>query len=121
MYVMAEERRKYPRIAVEGVFSYVCMDEDRRPIDEGMGTTVDVSQGGIMIETSRPIDAETILLVTVDKDKKMLEIEGKVVHSRNIGPSKYLTGIEFKGSRTEVMRVVKNLVIEFHSRKNPIR
>ena len=103
------------------MFSYVCKDDDGRPIDEGMGTTVDVSQGGIMIETSRPIDAKNILLVTVDKDKKILEIEGKVVHTRTIGPAKHLTGIEFMGSRKEVMTVVKNLVIQFHSRKNPIR
>jgi c-di-GMP-binding flagellar brake protein YcgR len=118
---MAKERRKYPRVAVQSVFSYICLDEDGHPIDEGMGTTVDISQGGIMIETSRPIESETLLLVSVDKDKKMLEIKGKVVYTRAIGPSKHLSGIEFIGSREEVMKIVKNLIIEFHSRTSPIR
>ena len=118
---MAEERRKYPRVAVQSVFSYICLDEDGHPIDEGMGTTVDVSQGGIMIETSRPIDAKAILLVSVDQQKKMLEIKGKVVYTRSISASKHLTGIEFAGSREEAMKMVKNLIIEFHSRKSPIR
>ncbi|KPJ78484.1 MAG: hypothetical protein AMJ54_03115 [Deltaproteobacteria bacterium SG8_13] len=118
---MADERRKYPRIAVQTVFSYICLDEDGHPIDEGMGTTVDISQGGIMIETSRPIETETLLLVSVDRDKKVLEIKGKVVYTRTIGPSKHLAGIQFKGTPEEVMRMVKNLIIEFHSRKSPIR
>ena len=118
---MAEERRKHPRIAVQTVFSYICLDEDGHPSDEGMGTTVDISQGGIMIETSRPIETEMLLLVSVDRNKKMLEIKGKVAYTRAIGPAKHLTGIQFMGSREEVMKIVKNLIIEFHSRKSPIR
>jgi c-di-GMP-binding flagellar brake protein YcgR len=118
---MTEERRKYPRIAVQSVFSYTCLDEDGHPIDEGMGTTVDISQGGIMIETSRPIESKTLVLVSVDKDKKMLEIKGKVVYTRTIAPSKHLSGIEFVGSPEEVKKIVKNLIIEFHSRTSPIR
>ena len=74
-----------------------------------------------MIETSRPIESATLLLVSVDQEKKVLEIKGKVIYSRAIGPNKHLTGIEFMGSREEVMKIVKNLIIEFHSRKNPIR
>lgn len=120
-FAMAEERRKHPRVPVQTVFSYICLDEDGHPIDEGMGTTVDISQGGIMIETSRPIETETLLLVSVNKDKKLVEIRGKVVHSRAIGPSKHLHGIQFKGSPEEVTKMVKSLIIEFHSRKSPIR
>ena len=121
LVAMAEERRKHPRIAVQTVFSYICLDEDGRPVDEGMGTTVDISKGGIMIETSRPIETETILLVSVDKNKKMLEIKGKVAYTRELNASKHLSGIEFQGSPEEVMKMVKNIIIEFHSRKSPIR
>ena len=118
---MPEERRKHPRIAVQCVFSYICLDEDGHPIAEGMGTTVDISQGGIMIETSRPIETETLLLISVNRNKEMLEIKGKVAYTRTIGPAKHLAGIEFLGSREEVTKIVKNLIIEFHSRTNPIR
>ena len=103
------------------MFSYICLDEDGHPVAEGMGTTVDISQGGIMIETSRPVETETILLVSVDREKRMLEIKGKVVYTRSISASKHLAGIEFKGSREEVMKMVKNFIIEFHSRDKPIR
>ena len=118
---MSEERRKHPRIAVQSVFSYICLDDDGQPIAEGMGTTIDISQGGIMIETSRPIETETLLLISIDQNKQMLEIKGKVVYTRAIGPAKHLAGIQFLGSREEVMKIVKNLIIEFHSRKSPIR
>ena len=118
---MAEERRQHPRIAVQTVFSYICLDEDGTPVDEGMGTTVDISKGGIMIETSRPIETETLVLISVDKDKKMLEIKGKVVYTRELNASRHLSGIQFQGSAEEVMKMVKNIIIEFHSRKSPIR
>ena len=74
-----------------------------------------------MIETSRPIETETLLLVSVDQNKKVLEIKGRVAYSRAIGPSKHLSGIQFKGSPEEVTEMVKNFIIEFHSRKSPIR
>ncbi len=86
-----------------------------------MGTTVDISKGGIMIETSRPIETEAILLVSVDKNKKLLEIKGKVVYTRELNTSKHLSGIQFQGSPEDVMKMVKNIIIEFHSRKSPIR
>ena len=86
-----------------------------------MGTTVDISQGGILIETSRPIETAQILLVSVDSNKQMLEIKGEVVHTRAVGPSKYLSGIKFIGSREEVMKIVKNFIIEHHSRSKQIR
>ena len=101
--------------------SYICLDGDEHPIDEGMATTVDISQGGILIETSRPIDSEAIILISIDRDKKILEIKGRVVYCRKISPSKHLTGIEFAGSQKEAMDIVKNIVIEFHHRQKAIR
>jgi hypothetical protein len=31
--------------------SYVCLDEDGRPIKNLMGTAIDISQGGLLLET----------------------------------------------------------------------
>jgi c-di-GMP-binding flagellar brake protein YcgR len=113
-----EEKRKYPRVTTHNVVSYICLDADGRQIAEGMGTTVDISQGGTLLETSRPIETEYILLLSIDLDDNVVETKGKVAHSRSVGPGKYLTGIQFLGEREEVTRVVKNFIIDYHSRKN---
>ncbi|MFZ0242869.1 MAG: PilZ domain-containing protein [Desulfobacterales bacterium] len=115
------DKRKHPRVQTHNVVSYICLDADGRQIAEGMGTTVDISQGGTLLETSCPIDAEYILLMSIDLDNNMVETKGKVAHSRLVAPGKYLTGIQFLGEREEVTRVVKNFIIDYHSRKNKSR
>lgn len=112
------DKRKYPRVTTQNVVSYICLDADGHQIAEGMGTTVDVSQGGTLLETSHPIEAEYILLMSIDLDNNIVETKGKVAHSRSMGPGKYLTGIQFLGEREEVTKVVKNFIIDYHSRKN---
>ena len=113
-----EEKRKNPRVPTCNVVSYVCLDEDEHHIAEGMGRTVDISQGGTLLETSVPIEAKYILLMSIDIDNNIIETKGRVAHTRSAGPAKYLTGIEFLGPREEVTRVVKNFIIDYHSRKN---
>lgn len=41
------ERRKHPRIKINNLVTYVCLDEDGTPIKTMMATAVDISQGGI--------------------------------------------------------------------------
>jgi hypothetical protein len=118
---MAEEKRKHQRVTTNNVVSYICLDGDGNRISEGMGMTVDISQGGTLIETSRPIESEYILLMSIDLNQNVLETKGRVVHSRSDGPSKYLTGIQFLASPEEVTRIVKNFIIDYHSRKNQVR
>ena len=48
---MTEEKRKHARVRTMNAISYICVDDDGNQIDEGMGTTVDISQGGAFIET----------------------------------------------------------------------
>ncbi|MFO7687478.1 MAG: PilZ domain-containing protein [Deltaproteobacteria bacterium] len=116
-----KEKRKNPRVTTHNVVSYICLDADGHQIAEGIGTTVDISQGGTLLETSRPIDAEYVLLMSIDLNNNMIETKGKVAHSRSVGPAKYLTGIQFLGEREEVTQVVKNFIIDYHSRKNRSR
>jgi c-di-GMP-binding flagellar brake protein YcgR len=113
-----EEKRKNPRVPTSNVVSYVCLDEEGQQIAEGMGRTVDISQGGTLLETSCPIEAEYILLMSIDFENNVVETKGRVAHTRSVNASKYLTGIEFLGPREEVTKVVKNFIIDYHSRKN---
>ena len=117
---MAEEKRKHPRVRTNNVISYVCLDGEGNATDQGMGMTVDISQGGALIETSRPIDSKFILLTSVDMNKNVLETKARVVHTRKVGNSKYLTGIQFLGSKEEITKIVKNFILDFHSRKDKL-
>lgn len=116
-----EDKRKYPRVPTCNVVSYVCMDDEGHPVEEGMGMTVNISQGGTLIETSRPITSAFVLLISIDLKKNVLETRGRVIHSQEVADGKYLTGVEFLGSKEEITHIVKNFIIDFHSRKNQTR
>ena len=79
-----EEKRKYPRVPTSNIVSYVCIDKDGNELDQGMGKTVNISQGGTLLETTRPIESDFILLMTIDLNEKVIQTKGEVVHTRSV-------------------------------------
>ena len=114
---MSEERRKYPRVPTKNAVSYVCLDADENPIDEGMGVATNISQGGALLETGREIRGDYLLLVSIDINKNVLETKAKVVHCRSVGPAKFHTGIQFMGPVEERTRLIKSLILDYHKNK----
>ncbi len=113
-----QEKRKYPRVATSNIVSYICIDKDGNELDQGMGRTVNISQGGTLLETSRPIESDYIVILTIDLDNNVIQTKGEVVHTRSVEAGKYLTGIRFQGTREEVLRIVKSFIIDYHKQKN---
>jgi c-di-GMP-binding flagellar brake protein YcgR len=117
---MIQEKRKHPRVPIKNPISYICIDDDGNQIDAGMGTTVDISQGGTLIETAKAIESNYILLISIDLDENIIETKGRVAHTRSVGSAKYLTGVQFLAPPQEVIRIVKNLIHDYHSRRDEI-
>ncbi len=118
---MGEEKRKFPRVPTTNAVSYICLDADENPIEEGMGVTVNISLGGALLETSREIRGAYLLLVSIDVKKNVLQTKAKVIHCRSVGPSKFQTGIEFMGPIEERTRLIKSLITDYHKRKTKPR
>jgi c-di-GMP-binding flagellar brake protein YcgR len=59
-------RRKYPRIKICNPISYDCVDQEGNLLDQNMAIALDVSQNGILLETSQKIESKTISLLFVD-------------------------------------------------------
>ena len=114
---MNEERRKHPRVPTKNAVSYICLDADENPIDEGMGIAINISQGGALLETSREIRGDYLLLVSIDINKNVLETKAKVMHCRSVGSAKFHTGIQFMGPLEERTRLIKSLILQYHKHK----
>jgi hypothetical protein len=82
-----------------------------------MGKALDVSKGGLMLESSGPIEADYVSLVTTDLDNSLIEIVGKVAYSRPSETGIYKTGIQFIGSTAENIRFAASLIKSFHYRR----
>ena len=119
--MLKTNKREYPRVETRNVVSYVCLDKKGTEIGEGMGETLNISQGGILLKSTYPIESEFILLVSIDLENKIMEIKGKVVHSKKDKSGKYETEISFLGTHDENIQTIKNFIKIYHSRKNKSR
>ena len=112
------EKRKFPRVETRNVVSYVCIDKKGKEIGEGMGETLNISQGGILLKSIYPIESEFVLVMSIDLENNIMEIKGKVAHSIKDKSGKYETGISFLGTHDENIQIIKKFVKTYYSRKS---
>jgi len=114
------ERRAAPRIETSNFVGFVCLDESGNEISEGYGWTLDLSLGGIKIETFRPIETQYILVLAIDFKDELLEIKGEVAHFRELGEDRYVVGVRFIDEGEKQRRLITNFVKSYYkSRKRP--
>ncbi len=112
------ENRKYPRIKIFSLISYTCVDNDGEILGQNYGTALDISQGGLLLETVSVVDTEYVLLTIVDLEDKIQELKGKVVYCKKIDSGKYKTGISFLGTKEKNIQFAAKIVRIYHSQKN---
>ena len=115
------EKRKYPRIRIHSLVSYVCLDEDERPIKHLMGTALDISQGGLLLETTQQIEPGNGIVITADEQDQIVEINGKAVYCREAGPGKFCIGISFQGTPEKNIQFVQHMVRANYYRRGSIQ
>lgn len=104
------EKRRHPRVASINLFSYVCFDDERKPLDQGMGKTLDIGLGGLLIETKAPIEAKYVLLITLDIKEELIKVKGKVAYSRETEPKTFHTGIRFIEKNERIHEIVVGMM-----------
>ncbi|PKN86614.1 MAG: hypothetical protein CVU51_06930 [Deltaproteobacteria bacterium HGW-Deltaproteobacteria-1] len=64
------EQRKFERADALNFLAYSCVDEkDGINTQQGIGRTLNISEGGVLLETDRPLDStQTIFLTIALKD-----------------------------------------------------
>ncbi|MGD8272862.1 MAG: PilZ domain-containing protein [Desulfobacterales bacterium] len=125
------DRRKHHRIQTQNLISHFSFDETGKQDSQGIGKALDISRGGMLIETPYPIESGSLSLMAVDLEGNLVEIEGKLAYSKRSHAGTYLSGIAFVGNDAQVINFViklvkeynyrkSNLFIRWHSRKTPI-
>ena len=114
-------QRKYPRIQTRNLISHVTIDEAGKWICQGLSKAVDISKGGILLETPHPIESGLISLVAVDLDNKFIEIKGELVYCKKTAAGIYHSGIKFVGTKEQVVNFAVRLIKEYNHRKNNLK
>ena len=115
---MAGEHRKHPRVETCNLISYLSIMENGEITDQSMGRALNISQGGIHLETPRQILSEHVSLMSVDLDNNLIEIKGNVVYSKENESGMIGYGISFEGQHQENIQFAIKLIKVFHYRKH---
>ena len=112
----SKEKRKHVRIDSLNL-SYLVVDEDNKPIKQGMGRTLNVSESGLLLETHFPIEMGLVISLTIGLEDDMMEIKGKVVYSKVNTEGKFETGIEFSDQDETMLKKIKTYITAFNRHK----
>jgi hypothetical protein len=105
------DKRKHTRFDSLNL-SYVCLDDNCNVVKQGMGRTLNISESGILLEAYFPIDTSYEILLTIGLEDELVDLKGRLAHSRPTEKGKHEVGIEF----VEVDDTARQTLKEFISR-----
>ena len=114
------DRRKFPRIKTRNLIAHLSFDDNGKKISQGLSKTLDISKGGMLLETPYPIPVARLSLMAVDKDSVLFEIKAELVYCKKSAHGLYQAGIKFIGTEVQVINYVKRLIKEYNFRKKTL-
>ena len=110
------DNRQYKRFDSGNLLSYVCEDENDKVVQQGMGKTIDVSEGGILLETHVGITLENTILLSIGFGDEMADIRGRVIYSRKRDDERVESGVSFDNVSEDGKKVLRSFIDKFHGK-----
>ena len=114
VYPPRVSRRRYQRVRTCNLISFLSFDESRKLLSNGLGLALDVSQGGISLETPYSIETGLIVLATIDRENCLFKVKGKLLHSTKASNGLYHSGIKFIDIDWKVKAFIRKLIKEYN-------
>jgi hypothetical protein len=112
----SENKRKHERIQSLNL-SYICLDENKNIVKQGMGRTLNISESGILLETHFPIESNHTIQLTVSLEENLLDIKGRPVHVQSIDGGKFQIGIQFADLDADAAKILREYISEGEASK----
>lgn len=101
------EKRRSRRFDSMNLLHYKVLDVHDNQLADGMARTLNVSEGGILLETNTPFDPGQEISITIGLEEEMVVVVGEVVHCK---PSDvagmYTAGVKFENLDPDGLRVL---------------
>ncbi|MGD9946854.1 MAG: PilZ domain-containing protein [Desulfobulbus sp.] len=111
---MTSERRRYIRPEALNLLDYLVVDEQGRQGEYAMARTLNVSKGGILMETHRQLPKGQQVMITLGLQDQLIDVMGRIVYV--VGTSgRFHNGIEFFHLTDADKHVLDQYVNAFHS------
>ena len=110
---MPRQKRKHDRINSLNLLNYVCLDDKGKDTNQGMGRTLNVSGGGILLETHVSLSPCSGISLSIGLEDEMIDIIGSVIYCRKNRNDKYESGIEFSEINEIEQKTLNKYIIAF--------
>lgn len=108
-----KQKRRHDRIGSLNLLNYVCLDGNNDEVNQGMGRTLNVSQGGILLETHVPLDKNHIISLSIGLEDELVEIKGTIIYCREGEKGKSESGIEFQDINEQALLILNRYIKAF--------
>ncbi len=111
---METERRSSRRPEALNLLDYLVVDEQGRQGEYSMARTLNVSEGGILMETHIPLPKGQQVMITLGLGDNLVNIMGRIVYT-TYDSGRHQNGIEFFHVADGEKRVLDEYVEAFHN------
>jgi len=112
---LSEKRLKprHKRLETLNLVSLSHKDPDGRIDLEIVGRTLDLSEGGILLECSQPVpsDNREVEVILGIRDH-VIKVTGEIVHTRNLEEGNFGLGIAFQNLASDDARIITEFMSE---------
>ena len=102
----SENQRKHERTDSLNL-SFFCIDKDDNVMAQGMGRTLNLSETGILLETSIEMTPGQSVDMEIALQNDLIDARGTVAHSKASDDDHFHTGIEFTQVSSSDMEILK--------------
>ena len=110
---MSIERRRFVRPEGTNLLDYLVIDEQGRQGEYSMGRTLNVSKGGILMETHIPLPLGQQVMITLGLEDELVDVMGRIVYT-TYDAGRHQNGIEFFHVADSDKKILDRYVAEFH-------
>lgn len=71
---MEKNGRKFERYDSLNLLSYECLDSENKTFKQGMGRTLNISEGGVLLETHEPLGIGDTLLISIGIKDEVIDV-----------------------------------------------
>jgi c-di-GMP-binding flagellar brake protein YcgR len=113
--IMTTERRRFIRPESLNLLDYLVVDDQGRQGEYSMGRTLNVSEGGILMETHIPLPIGQQVMITLGLEDTLVDVMGRILYA-TYDAGRHQNGIEFSSVAENDKQILDQYVDEFHKR-----
>ena len=102
-----KEKRAAPRIRSLNLTSYTPRKGEQQEYIISIGRTLDVSEGGVKVETHRRLTKGTELDLDIAVEDRIISARGEVLHAEELNTGLFGTGIRFTSITEEDRQLLR--------------